>query len=182
MATNVPTPTFTSTGLVTYDEQTILAGVQQDWVDAFALTGKTLGTALTTPQGQVQQSEAYIVAAVQAQLAQLIANVDPMTASGVYQDALGRIYFLTRQAATHATVTATVTGTVGATLPAGSQAKSSDGTIWASTGAVTYGVGGTASVVFQAATAGSTPAAGVDDLRIYQQVANWSAVSNSAPS
>lgn len=182
MTTNVPIPSFSPTGLVTYDEQTILAGVQQDWVSAFAINGKTLSTELTTPQGQLQQSQAYMVAAFQAQLAQLIANVDPMTSSGIYQDALGRIYFLTRQAATFATVAATVTGTVGATLPAGSQVKSSDGTIWASTAAAVYGAGGTASVTFQSLIAGSIPAAGVNDLRIYQQVPNWVAVSNSVPS
>lgn len=182
MTTNVPIPSFSPTGLVTYDEQTILAGVQQDWVSAFAINGKTLSTELTTPQGQLQQSQAYMVAAFQAQLAQLIANVDPMTSSGIYQDALGRIYFLTRQAATFATVTATVTGTVGATLPAGSQVKSSDGTIWASTAAAVYGAGGTASVTFRSLIAGSIPAAGVNDLRIYQQVPNWVAVSNSVPS
>lgn len=182
MTTNVPIPTFTPTGLQTFDEQTILSGVQEDWVSAFALTGKTLNTELTTPQGQLQQSQAYMVAAFQAQLAQLIANVDPMTSSGVYQDALGRIYFLTRQAATFATVPATVTGTVGATLPAGSQVKSSDGTIWASTSAVVYGAGGTAPVTFQSLVAGSVPAAGINDLKIYQQVPNWVAVSNSAPS
>lgn len=182
MTTNVPIPQFTPTGLVTYDEQSILSGVQQDWVSAFALTGKTLNTELTTPQGQLQQAQAYMVAAFQSQLAQLIANVDPMTSSGIYQDALGRIYFLTRQAATFATVQATVTGTVGSTLPIGSQVKSSDGTIWASTALATYGPGGTASVTFQATIVGSVPAAGVNDLRIYQQVPNWVAVSNSAPS
>jgi hypothetical protein len=182
MTTNVPLPTFTPTGLQTYDEQAILAGVQADWVSAFALSGKRLSTELTTPQGQIQQSEAYIVAAVQAQLAQLIANVDPMTSSGVYQDALGRIYFLTRQPATFATVQATVTGTGGSTLPAGSQVRSSDGTIWASTADAVYGAGGTASVTFQATSAGSVPVAGVNDLTIYQQVPNWVAVSNSAPS
>jgi Baseplate J-like protein len=181
-ATNVPIPVFTPTGLQTFDEQAILTGVQEDWVSAFALSGKTLNSELTTPQGQLQQSQAYMVAAFQAQLAQLIANVDPMTSAGIYQDALGRIYFLTRQAATFATVAATVTGTNGATLPAGSQVKSSDGTIWASVADAVYGVSGTAPVTFQSTIAGSVPAAGVNDLRIYQQVPNWVAVSNSAPS
>lgn len=181
-ATNVPIPVFTPTGLQTFDEQAILAGVQADWVSAFALTGKTLNTELTTPQGQLQQSQSFMVAAFQAALAQLIANVDPMTSSGVFQDALGRIYFITRQAATFATVQATVTGTVGSSLPAGSQVKSSDGTIWASTTTVVYGAGGTAPVTFQSLVAGSIPAAGINDLKIYQQVPNWVAVSNSAPS
>lgn len=180
--TNVPLPTFTPAGLVTYDEQTILAGVQQDWVSAFALAGKTLNTELTTPQGQIQQSESYIVAAVQAALAQLIASVDPMTAAGVFQDALGRIYFLTRQAATFSTVEATVTGTPGATLPIGSQARSSDGSIWTSVDLASYDVGGSATVLFKATVAGPLPVAGINDLTIYQQVPNWLAIANAAPS
>ncbi len=182
MATNVPLPTFTPTGLVTASEQAILQGVLADYVAAFAASGKTLNTELTTPQGQLASSQAYMVAAFQAMLAQLIANVDPLTSSGAYQDALGRIYFLTRQQATFAYVVGTVQGVVGATLPAGAQVKSSDGTIWASTADAVYGVGGTASVTFQSLTAGSVPAAGINDLRIYQQVPNWENVSNAAPS
>jgi len=183
MSTNVPTPTFTPTGLVVPAEQDVLAGVQADWVSSFALSGKTLSTELTTPQGQLESSQSFMVEAWFAAMAQIIANVDPMTSSGVYQDALGRIYFLTRQAATFATVQAVVTGTPGATLPAGSQAVSSDGSIWATTADAVYSSGpGTASVTFQALVAGSVPAAGVNDLKIYQAVPNWVAVSNSAGS
>lgn len=180
--TNVPLPEFTPTGLVTAGEQAILAGVQADYVAAFALSGKSLNTELTTPQGQLQQSQAYMVAAFQARLALLIASVDPLTSSGAFQDALGRIYFLTRQSATYATVSATVTGVVGATLPAGSQVQSSDRSIWASQVDAVYGIGGTTTVVFQAVVAGSVPVAGVNDLRIYQMVANWQGVSNAAGS
>lgn len=180
--TNVPLPTFTPTGLSVPAPQSVLTGVQQDWVQAFALNGKTLSSELTTPQGQLQQSQSYMVSAFFAAMAQMVANVDPMTSSGVYQDALGRIYFLTRQAATYATVAATVTGTPGQTLPAGSQAKSSDGSIWATTAAVVFGPTSTASVTFQATVAGSVPAAAINDLSIYQQVPGWESVSNSAPS
>ena len=181
--TNVPLPVFSPTGLTTYGEQAILAGVQTDYVQAFALNGKALVTDLTTPQGQLMQSQAYMVAAFQAALAQLVANVDPLTSAGAYQDALGRIYFLTRQAATYATVAASVSGIPGNTLPSGSQVISSDGTVWASQTAVTFATGtGLASVTFQAQTAGSAPAAGINDLKIYQAVAGWQGVTNAAAS
>lgn len=180
--TNVPLPVFTPTGLVTASEQAILTGVLADYVAAFAASGKMLNTELTTPQGQLASSQAYMVAAFQAMLEQLIANVDPMTSSGAYQDALGRIYFLTRQGATFATVAATVNGVVGGTLPAGSQASSADGTVWVTTSAVVFGAGGSASVTFQATTAGSVPAVGINGLSIYQQVPNWESVSNATPS
>lgn len=182
MTTNVPLPTFTPTGLSVPAPQAVLAGVQQDWVQAFALNGKTLNTELTTPQGQLQQSQSYMVSQVFAAMAQLIANVDPMSSSGIYQDALGRIYFLTRQPATYAYVQAVVTGTPGQLLPAGSQAKSSDGTIWATTAAVVYGLTSTANVTLQATVAGTGPAAASDDLSIYQQVPGWESITNAAPS
>lgn len=183
MTTNVPVPQFSTTGIVLSDEQAILAGVQADWVAAWATGGKTLTTELTTPQGQLQQAQSYMVAAFQALMAALVANVDPMTSAGSFQDALGRIYFLTRQAATYASVAATVNGVAGATLPAGSQVISSDGSIWASTADATYDLTtATAPVTFQAAVVGSVPVAGVNDLKIYQQVANWSAVTNATAS
>ena len=100
MTTNVPQPQFTPTGLSVSDEQTIFAGVLADYVSAFALSGKALSTELTTPQGQLGTSQADIVSSWQAQFLQLIANVDPLTSSGSFQDALGRIYFLTRKPAT----------------------------------------------------------------------------------
>ena len=180
--TSVPLPQFTPTGLVTASEQAILQGVLADYVAAFAATGKVLNTELTTPQGQLASSQAYMVAAFQAMLAQLIANVDPLTSSGAYQDALGRIYFLTRQQATYAYVAATVGGVVGATLPAGSQVRSSDGTIWASVLPIVFDGVGAGAVAFQATTPGALPAAGVDDLSIYQQVPGWESVTNAAPS
>lgn len=77
--TSVPLPQFTPTGLVTASEQAILQGVLADYVAAFAATGKVLNTELTTPQGQLASSQAYMVAAFQAMLAQLIANVDQLT-------------------------------------------------------------------------------------------------------
>jgi hypothetical protein len=183
MTTNVPLPVFSPTGLVIASEQAILAGIQQDYVQAFALNGKTLSTELTTPQGQLMQSQAFMVAAFEAAMAQVIASVDPLTSFGSYQDALGRIYFLTRQPATAATVAAQVSGIEGNVLPAGSQAVSGDNSVWLSAAPVTFPAGGAPiGVTFVAQVLGSVPAAGINDLRIYQAVAGWQAVNNAAPS
>jgi hypothetical protein len=155
--TNVPLPTFTATGLQTYSEQEILAGVLQDYVQAFALNGKTLNPALATAQGQLATSQSYMVAAFQAALAQLIALVDPQTSYGVFQDAIGQIYFITRQPATFAVLeNVTVTTTPGGSLPSGLQAQSPDGNIWLSANSVTTDpVYGNATVNFVAAVAGN---------------------------
>lgn len=182
ITTNVPLPVFTDAGLSVPTEPQILAGVFADWVSAFALSGKSLNTELTTPQGQLAQSQAYMLAQLNARRAQIIAGVDPATSYGAYQDALGQIYFLVRQPATYATVQAVVSGVVGQTLPAGSQVRSADGAIWATSDEVVFGAGGTAAVQFTALTAGAGPAAGVNGLTIYQQRPGWESVSNAAPS
>lgn len=180
--TNVPLPVFTDAGLSVPTEPEILAGVFADWVAAFALQGKALNTELTTPQGQLSQTQAYLLSVSNAQRLQLIANVDPDTAAGAFQDALGRIYFLTRQPATYASVSATVFGVVGQELAAGAQVRSADGSIWASDTAVTFAANGQATVDFIATVAGSGPAAGINGLAIYQQRPGWESVSNAQPS
>lgn len=188
MTTNVPLPQFTPAGLVTYSEQDIFAGVLADYVSAFALSGKNLSPELTTPQGQVGSSQAYMVADFQALLAQLIANVDPLTSSGAYQDALLRIYLLTRKAATYATVPATLGGVPGSVITAGAQAKSVvDGSIWATQTTVTIAPDGTAPVTFQAMVAGSAPTVaapvgGVSGLTVYQRQNGWQTVMNTTAS
>lgn len=182
MTTNVPLPTFTPAGLVTNSEQSILAGVLADYVAAFALTGKTLSTELTTPQGQLASSQSYMVANFQALLAQLIANVDPLTSSGAYQDALLRIYLLTRKPATYATVPATLGGVPGSVITAPAQVKSGDGSIWATRSDVTFAPDGTATATFYAQVAGSGPSTGVNDLTIYQRQNGWQTVTNSTAS
>lgn len=182
MTTNVPLPSFTDAGLTVPTEPQILDGVLADWTDAFALSGRTLNTELTTPQGQLSQSQAYMLSQLYAGYLQVINAVDPATSSGAFQDALGRIYFLTRQPATYATVSATVSGLVGTTLTAGAQARSPDGTIWVTTADATFGPSGSVTVLLRANTPGSGPAVGVNGLSIYQQRAGWESVTNAAPS
>lgn len=182
MTTNVPLPVFTPAGLSVPTEPQILDGMFADYVSAFAASGKSLNTELTTPQGQLVQSQSYMLAQLNAAMAQLIAAVDPSTSYGAFQDALGQIYFLTRQPATSATVQATVFGVVGQTLAAGAQVRSADGTIWVSQSEVTFNPAGQADVGFTATTAGAGPAVGINGLSIYQQRPGWESVSNAAPS
>lgn len=181
-STNVPLPVFTPAGLSINSEQSILQGMLLDLVAAFALQGKTLSPALTTPQGQFASSQSFMVADFQALLALIVANVDPLTSSGAYQDALGRIYFLIRKPATYATVPATIGGVPNQPLPAGAQVRSGDGSIWASQTDATFAPDGTASVTFQALVAGSGPVAGVNDLKIYQRAPGWQTVANATGS
>src|SRR5882672_10298359 len=94
--TNVPSPSFGPNGFVVASGPAILAGVQADITAAF---GTALNFNLNTPQGQIASSEAAVVANNQALFVTYTQLVDPAYSFGRYQDAIGRIYFLTRNPA-----------------------------------------------------------------------------------
>lgn len=178
---NVPVPSFTTTGLSMPAEQDLLTGVQQDWVSAFATVGKTLVTDLTTPQGQIMTAQAYMLANFDALLAKLISEVDPATADGVFQDALARIYFLTRHAASSTLVTATITGTPGTNIPAGTQAITINNDIFVLTQSVTISNASTVNGIFASQVVAPIPC-GVGELnRWYQRITGADSLTNAAP-
>lgn len=92
--TSVPTVTISDAGVIAPSEQDILAGVKSDINAAF---GNALNPALNTPQGQLATSEAAIIGACNDAFLALANGIDPRNATGRMQDAIGYIYFMTRQ-------------------------------------------------------------------------------------
>lgn len=176
--TNVPMPSFTDAGFTSPSELENLAGVLADFNDAF---GGALNLSLSTPQGQLATSFAAVISSFNDLFVDFTNQVDPAFASGRMQDAIAQIYYLTRRGATPTTVVATVTGVTGLTLPAGSLAKTTDGTIFQSTGPVTIPLSGSATVEFAALESGpiSAPAGSLNT--IYRTVVGWDAITNAAP-
>jgi len=93
MTTNVPTLQFTNTGLTIPTDNAILAGVQIDQNTAF---NTTLNPSLSTPQGQLATTLSAIISDKNGQIASVMNNLDPNFSSGRWQDALGKIYGITR--------------------------------------------------------------------------------------
>lgn len=87
---------FTENGPVVPDTATVRDAVETDWQAAF---DNRLNPDPATPQGQLITSETAIVQDKNSQLLFLSNMFNPETAEGIYQDALAKIYFLTRQAA-----------------------------------------------------------------------------------
>jgi hypothetical protein len=114
--TSVPKPTFGPRGFEAPLESDILAGVQADFNAAF---GGDMNPSLETPQGQLASSETAIIGASNDQFLIYVANVDPAFSSGRMQDAIGRIYFITRKPALPTTVTGTCNGLAGVVIPVG---------------------------------------------------------------
>lgn len=174
---SVPRLKFTPAGITLPTEAEILDGVLSDMDAAF---GGGLNLALETPQGQLASSQAAIVADKNAELAYIINQLDPQYAADRFQDALGRIYFLTRKPATATTVAATLTGVPGTIVPAGTLAQDTSGNSYANLGDATIGAAGTVIAQFANLELGPIPCAAGTLTQVYQAVAGWDAIDNAA--
>ncbi len=173
----VPKIKFTAAGLVIPAETDVLAGVQADMNAAF---GGGLNPALETPQGQLASSQAAVIADKNNEIATFVNQVDPQYAADRFQDAIGRIYFLTRKPATPTAVTATLTGLAGTVIPAGTLAQDTSGNTYAASGAATISITGTVDAEFQNIENGPIPCAAGTLTQVYQAVPGWDAIANAA--
>lgn len=172
--TSVPPATLTNAGFVAPSEQEILVGVQ---TDINAAMGGNANPALSTPQGQLAVSEAAIIGDCFDQFLALANGVDPATASGRMQDAIGYIYFITRYPATATLVQCTCYGTPGVVIPAGTLVQDAAGNTYSNPNAGTIGAGGSVVINFVCTVTGpiSVPA---NTITIYQNVPGWNSVTN----
>ena len=175
---NVPACTLTTTGFVAPSEQAILTGELADLSAAFSSQG-SLNTGLSTPQGQLASSITAIIGDGNNQFLALANGVDPATATGRMQDAIGYIYFLERLPATPTTVPVLCYGANNVVIPAG-VALASDGTYqYANSSAVTISASGSVSASFTNTLPGPFPCAS-NSLTISQLISGWDSITNSA--
>lgn len=177
LPSSVPKLQFTTSGVVIPAEADILSGVQADMNAAF---GGGLNQALETPQGQLASSHAAIIGDKNNEIAYLVNQVDPQYSDGRFQDAIARIYLLTRKGASATAVIATLTGVTGTVVPAGTLAQDTSGNIYVSNGTVTIGAGGSVDVEFQNIKTGPIPCAAGTLTKVYQAIPGWDAINNVA--
>lgn len=177
MASSVPQISFTSAGLVLPTDAAILAGVQADINAAF---GGGVNPALETPQGQLASSEAAVIADKNAEVALIVNQVDPQYADGRFQDAIARIYYLTRKPATSTAVIATLGGASGTVIPAGTLAQDTGGNTYSLTANATIGVGGTVDAEFQNVATGPIACPSGSLIKVYQAISGWDTITNAA--
>ena len=174
---SVPKIQFTPAGLVIPAETDVLAGVQADINAAF---GGGLNPALETPQGQLASSQAAVIGDKNNEFALFVNQVDPQYSADRFQDAIGRIYFLTRKPATATAVTATLTGLPGTVVPGGTLAQDTSGNTYACSGNVTIDATGSVTAEFQNIETGPIPCAAGTLTQVYQAVPGWDAITNAA--
>jgi len=160
--TNVPFPSFGPNGFVAPTEAAILAGVQADWQQAFASQGTlnftTAGGSQTnpTPQGQLTTSETAVIGDNFAMFLWFCNQVDPAFNSGRMQDAIGRIYFISRIAGEPTVQPVLCSGLQGVQIPIGLLATDQAGNQWLSQGEGTIPSGGSVTLNFACAVNGPT--------------------------
>lgn len=125
--TSVPPPLFGPKGFTSPASADVLNGAITDINAAF---GGGLNPALETPQGQLASSLAAIIEDKNNQFLYIAGQVDPAYAEGRMQDAIGRIYFLSRLPARPTVVTCVCMGKDGVYIPAGALAQATDGQIY----------------------------------------------------
>ena len=175
--TNVPQVEFTLEGLVVPSESAVLAGVQADYNAAF---GGNLNPALNTPQGQLATSMTACISNANSTFAEFVNQVDPDTADGFMQDAIARIYFLTRTPGTPTAVVCTCSGLFGTVIPVGAQAQDTSGNVYLCQQEGTIGAGGTVALPFACTVNGPTACPAGTLTVIYQAIPGWDSITNAA--
>lgn len=173
--TNVPPIVFTPQGLTIPTDTDILAGVQEDMNTAF---GGGLNPQLSTPQGQLASSQAAIISDKDSEIALICNQVDPQYATGRFQDAIARIYFLERDPASATVVLCIVVGAIGAVIPAGTLAQDTNSNTYALTAAVTIPSSGSTTAQFQNIVTGPIPCLSGTLTKVFQAVDGFDAISN----
>jgi hypothetical protein len=175
MSTNVPSVTWSNGSPVIPSEQAILAGVQADIDAAF---GGGVNPSLQTPQGQLAQTETAIIGDKNSQIAYIANQINPAMASGVWQDAIGYIYFLTRIPAAGTVVNCTCVGAVNTVIPIGAIAQDTTGYTYSCTASAVIPASGSVTVQFQNQTQGPF-ACNIGTLTtIVTAIAGWDTISN----
>ncbi len=176
-STAVPPIQWTSTGVVLPTDAEILTGVQTDLDNAF---GGGLNPSLSTPQGQLASSEAAIIAEKNSEIAYIVNQINPLYSSGPFQDAIGQLYFMTRNPAVATVVIATLGGLPGTNIPAGALALDTSGNVYTLLNLVTIGPSGTVQAEFANVATGPIPCAAGALSQIYKTIPGWDTITNAS--
>ena len=168
-----------TTGMTADDTATIREGIINDWNDVFSDETATLNTESESPAGQIIDSMAVLITAKDAEFLSMANNFNTKVAEGLWQDAIGAIYFLDRKTAQPTLVTCQLTGLQGTVIPLGSMIQNTDGYKLISTSAVTIGAGGTAEVAFATVDDGPIAIGAGSCTKIITVIAGWDTVTNA---
>lgn len=182
MGTNVPLLNFTATGFVAPSTQAIELGVQADMQVAFNnslnFTTNSGSNTNTTPQAQLADSWAACIGNSNNTQALLFNSVDPAFAQGRMQDAIGRIYYITRNPSIPTVVQCLCTGAQDTPISNGALAQDEAGNTYTCVVGGVIPVGGSITLQFNNVTPGPITCPANTLIRIYSTIPGWDTINN----
>lgn len=130
----IPEIEITDKGIIAPSTDAVLAGVWELFKGAF---GSDLNTTLNTPQGQLVTSLTAIIQDERNKWIQLMNQIDPQYSVGIWQNAIGELYFITRQSKTFSIAPIRLYGLNGTQIPQGFLIRDTAGNQWATTSNLT---------------------------------------------
>ena len=175
--------TFGENGLIVPDTADILETVQGEFQQAL---GSDISLEEATPQGRLIDTEVTSRRATIdfcANIANVLINISMST--GTALDAWAANFDVYRNGATASRVPVTVTGVADTVIPAGSEASTSDGTIWVSESEIVIGDTGTATGIFICSNTGAVELGTGQLTNIVASsttgINGWETITNTAP-
>lgn len=166
-----------SQGVIVPDTSTVQEQVTQDLVNVF---GQDLDTTPETVEGRFIQCLTDYRTNTLAINAQNANQINLRYATGRFLDAIGAFFGLDRIAATSSRVLATVTGVENTVIPAGSQAKTTNGDIFYAENDIIIGLTGSATGYFLSLEKGQIPCSAHSLNKIVNAVLGWETIDNTA--
>lgn len=171
----IPKPTVTDKGIIAPSSEEVLQGLWTMFITAF---GSDIAQVLNTPQGQISTSLTASFRDRDDQMIQLMNQLDPQYATGIWQDAIAKLYFLTRQGATRSRAQVTFFGLAGSIIPQGFQLQDQAGNIWSLLTQATILPTGETSAIVECQTIGAISASPNTITIIVQALAGVDRVEN----
>lgn len=170
------------TGLIAEDTAVIRQRLAQEWKNAFNVSEDTpeLNTESETPAGQLIDGQTALIAEKDAEILYLGNSFDPQTATGVAQDALAKIYFLSRHVEEPTYVTCQCKGLQGTVIPYGAVVQDINGNIFYNIVPVTIPASGEVSSLFRCSVYGAIEVGANAVNKIITVIPGWDSIDNIA--
>lgn len=163
-------------GLVLADTSDIKSRVENMMQSIF---GADVDMTAETPMGRLVECITVLMTMTIAVNAQNANQYNIYNASGIFLDAIGNLYMLPRNAATHTRVYAIVTGTEGTVIPTTAIAENNAGYKFSPENEITIGSDGTAKGYFLALESGAIPCDKGTLTIVSSGIVGWDTITNN---
>ena len=168
----------TSTGVVIPNTSDVKTDVENEYKGIF---GSDLSVETSTPQGRLIEHDTLLRQQVIRVVALMANSQNVRTATGDFLDASGSKVLVYRKYAQPTQVLVSLAGVAGTIIPAGSQAKTTDGDVFESERTVQLDTNGKAEVYFQSVELGQIPCQVGTLTEIVSSVSGWETINNPDP-